>query len=88
MPPDPNARLLKAIESLTRSVDENTRQLKKLVDQGRRVRITNHPYLGSDDAASGSGEGTEETTPDAGGAGAPAEGTGHFVDGVFRRTDS
>lgn len=62
MPPDPNARLLKAVEDLTRAVSENNKLLKKVLDRGRRLTFTNHPYLeGSDseDTATG-GESTTE----------------------------
>lgn len=38
MPPDPNAKLIKAIESLTRSVDENTKQVKEAVRLGKQNR--------------------------------------------------
>jgi len=36
MPPDPNARLIKAVEGLTRSVDDNTKQLKEFIRLEKR----------------------------------------------------
>jgi hypothetical protein len=64
--PDPNVRLLKAIESLTRSIDENTKQLKEHIrlEKRRSGNVTFRNYTegensdensSSEDAESGTG---------------------------------
>src|SRR3954462_7124376 len=50
MPTDPNARLLKAIEDLTRELKENNRQLKKIA---RSAQVSSaNPYLEGNNATS------------------------------------
>jgi len=52
MPNDPTDRLIRAIEGLTRETKENNKLLKRVLDRGRRIDFTNHPYLeaSNDDA--------------------------------------
>jgi hypothetical protein len=48
MPPDPNARLIKALEDNTRALGENTRAVNALLKEWKRTRVVTpqtHPYL-------------------------------------------
>ena len=71
MPTDPNAGLIKAIQSQTRSIDANTTELKeqnkllkKLAGIGGPLRFQNHSYFERRDAE------------DSGGPAAPEPGVG------------
>jgi hypothetical protein len=61
--PDPNARLLKAIEGLTRSVDENTKQLKEHIrlEKRRSGNMTFRNYTEGEESNENSSSGNAES---------------------------